>query len=57
MSGWKRVENAISGDRVCGSNEADHIDGGGWLLVRHVPAGNKWYKATDSLVSEIVQNS
>ena len=25
------------------------IDGGGWTLVRHVPAGNKWHKATDLL--------
>ena len=25
------------------------IDGGGWTLVRHVPAGNKWHKATDQL--------
>ena len=25
------------------------IDGGGWKLVRHVPAGNKWHKAQDQL--------
>ena len=25
------------------------IDGGGWTLVRHVPRGNKWHKATDQL--------
>ena len=25
------------------------IDGGGWILVRHVPAGNSWHKATDQL--------
>ena len=25
------------------------IDGGGWTLVRHVPAGNTWHKATDQL--------
>ncbi len=25
------------------------IDGGGWTLVRHVPAGTKWHKATDQL--------
>lgn len=28
---------------------AKGIDGGGWSLVRHVPAGNQWYKATDQL--------
>ena len=26
-----------------------NIDGGGWTLVRHVPAGNVWHKATDQL--------
>jgi hypothetical protein len=25
------------------------IDGGGWQLIRHVPAGNVWHPATDSL--------
>ena len=25
------------------------IDGGGWKLVRHVPAGNRWHKAKDQL--------
>ena len=25
------------------------IDGGGWKLVRHVPAGSRWHKATDRL--------
>ena len=25
------------------------IDGGGWQLVRHVPAGTVWHKATDQL--------
>jgi len=25
------------------------IDGGGWKLVRHVPAGNKWHPAKDQL--------
>ena len=28
---------------------AKNIDGGGWTLVRHVPAGNVWHKATDQL--------
>ena len=26
------------------------IDGGGWTVVRHVPAGNRWYKSKDELV-------
>ena len=25
------------------------IDGGGWKLVRHTPAGNKWHTAKDQL--------
>lgn len=28
---------------------AAEIDGGGWKLVRHAPAGNRWHKATDQL--------
>ena len=28
---------------------ADTIDGGHWTLVRHVPAGGVWHKATDQL--------
>ena len=28
---------------------AKNIDGGGWKLVRHVPAGGRWHKATDQL--------
>ena len=28
---------------------ASSIDGGGWKLVRHAPAGNRWHKATDQL--------
>ena len=27
-----------------------NIDGGGWKLVRHVPGGNTWHPATDSLM-------
>ena len=26
-----------------------NIDGGGWTLIRHVPRGNNWYRATDQL--------
>merc|ERR1711962_1460490 len=28
---------------------ANTIDGGGWKLVRHVPAGDKWHPARDQL--------
>ena len=30
-------------------SETVDIDGGGWTLVRHVPEGNKWHRATDQL--------
>ena len=30
-------------------SHTSQIDGGGWTLVRHVPAGNRWHKATDQL--------
>jgi hypothetical protein len=30
--------------------DVEKISGGGWKLVRHVPKGNKWYKAKDQLV-------
>ena len=30
------------------------IDGGGWRLVRHVPPGNRWHKATDNLAGTAV---
>jgi hypothetical protein len=31
-----------------------NIDGGGWILVRHVPAGATWHPATDLLVGTSV---
>ena len=33
---------------VCLGGTTD-IDGGGWTLGRHVPAGTRWHKATDQL--------
>ena len=35
--------------KLISDRDVQSIDGGGWELVRHVPAGSKWHKATDQL--------
>jgi len=60
--GWTQIRqmNAMcNADEACKYNKpkkvsSPSIDGGGWLLVRHVPAGPTWHPAADELVGTAV---